>query len=143
MDQCWVEARFRLFPELVKICFSYVLAFNGSMIAFDKLLYVFKDSVKMMVDFLNESISHDDKEVEELNGFKENALEFAKNNFNNIFEGDESFSFDEKVLSSIGNIKRGGAEGFIGFDFYENTYKSNELNFIGYISRCKIKIHEF
>ncbi len=143
LDQYWVEAQFEIFPELVKICFSYVSAFNGSMIFFNNLLDIFKDSVKVMLDFLNESISRDDKEVEELKRLKKIALEFSEINFNDVFEGDESFSFDDKIIASIENIKRGGAKSFIGFDFYEETYKENKLNFIDYLSKCEIKIDDF
>jgi hypothetical protein len=143
LDQYWLEARFRLFPELVKICCSYVSAFNGSMVFFDNLLDIFKNSVKLMLDFLNESIYRDVKEVEELNRLKKIALEFSEINFNDVFEGDESFSFDDKIIASIENIKRGGAKSFIGFDFYEETYKENKLNFIDYLSKCEIKIDDF
>ena len=143
LDQYWNKIRFRYFPELVRICYNYISAFNGSMEFFNELSNIFNDSVKVMIDFLNESICRDEKEVEELMKLKEISLEFGRHEFSDVFESDENGSFDEKLSGSIGNIKRGGIASFNGFDFHGEVYKTNKLNFIDYLSKCEIKINDF
>lgn len=129
--------------SLIKICVSFLSFFNCyDNNDFKSFVIKFNERCSNEVAKKKSSIDFNEKNLKDLNEWKDQALNFAKDNYPEMLTEDKFGSFEEGVASCYRTCKISGENAFRDFDFSLKDYEDNKYIFYEYIAKCNIRIEQ-